>query len=219
MATVDRFLRIAELYGSLQGEGRHTGLPCFFIRTAGCDLRCVWCDTPEALEATSGRWMTREEVFAAIPQKTRLVQITGGEPLLQKKSTIELMEGLIAAGTKVLLETGGHRSLEGVPESVHVVMDIKLPGSHEQTHDFERNFRFLKESDEIKFVVASDEDFQFALQWVRRFDLERFELLFSPVWGAISPLTLARLVLESGVWGRLQLQQHKLVWGPSASGV
>lgn len=215
----ERFLRVAEHYSSLQGEGVHAGLPCYFVRTAGCDLRCSWCDTPEALEATSGRWYGREELLAVIPVSARLVQITGGEPLLQRSGVLELCATLVAGDTRVLLETGGHRSLEGIPTAVHIVMDIKLPGSREADHDFERNLALLKTTDEIKFVVADPEDFRVAMTWVSRFSLERFGLLFSPVWGSLEPAALARLVLEAGVWGRMQLQQHKFIWGSEARGV
>ncbi len=157
--------------------------------------------------------------MAAIPEGTRLVQITGGEPLLQAAAVAQLCEALLDAGKAVLLETGGHRPLSAIPEGVHIVMDIKLPASGEAGHDFAANLEYLKPGDEVKFVVADEGDFRAALEWVERYELERFDLLFSAVWGAVEPLKLAEWVLASGLWGRMQLQQHKYIWGPGARGV
>lgn len=215
-----RFLRIAELYSSLQGEGSHSGLPCFFIRTGGCDLRCSWCDTPDAL--SGGQWASLDDLIAAIPEHVELVQITGGEPLLQRDRVVAL-SGVLSVppfNKKVLIETGGHLSLAGLPESLHIVMDIKLPGSGEANHDFAANFAYLKATDEIKFVVADRADFAAALAIANEHSLaDRFQLLFSPVWGRLELRDLAKWLMESGLRARLQTQLHKHVWGGEASGV
>lgn len=215
-----RFLKYSEMYLSLQGEGRHSGLPCFFLRTAVCDVRCTWCDTPEAL--SGGEWISRTEILAAIPAHVQLVQITGGEPLIQKDRVIELIEILSAAPyeKKVLLETGGHRSLAGLPESTHIVMDIKLPSSGEDRHDFAANFEFLKRSDEIKFVIADRNDFERAEHWIREYRLEDVcELLISPVWNRLALNDLAQWLLDAKLQARLQTQLHKHTWGGEATGV
>lgn len=217
---MEKFLRVAETYLSLQGEGSHSGLPCFFIRTAGCDLRCTWCDTPGALEATSGEWMSRHELFDRIPDWVTLVQLTGGEPLLQRKAAVETMETLIARGKKILLETGGHKSVEGLPSEVHVVLDVKLPGSGEDAHDFAANFVFLKKTDEIKFVVEDRRDFDRACRWMQDFRLaDVCQLLMSPVSGKMDPAELAAWILESRAPVRMQIQLHKIIWGANAQGV
>lgn len=134
--------------------------------------------------------------------------------MLQKQSVIELCQTLAVRGQKVLLETGGHRDLKGLPETVHIVMDIKLAGSGEQQHDFAAQLPALKPGDEIKFVIASRDDFEEAMRWLRQEDLVgRFEVLFSPAWGLTSPATLAGWLLETGLPARMQLQQHKYIWG------
>jgi 7-carboxy-7-deazaguanine synthase len=179
-------LKCQERYASLQGEGSHAGLPCYFIRTSVCDLRCRWCDTPEALQGVGASRLDIYKIAREIPPWIRLVQITGGEPMLQRDAVIALIDLLTRPPfeKKVLLETGGHRSLAGLPESAHIVMDIKLPGSGEATHDFASNLQYLKPTDEIKFVIADRRDFDAALEWIREFRLaELCGLLFSPVWG------------------------------------
>lgn len=214
-AETSRFLKISELYTTLQGEGIHAGLPCFFIRLAVCDIRCSWCDTPDSW--TGGQWRSRESLLASIPADIALVQITGGEPMLQIRRLRTLFEDLHTAGKKILLETGGHRSLEMVPEYVHIVMDIKLPSSGEEDHPFQENFAYLKGSDEIKFVVASEEDFRRAERWMQQYDLaSRFQILISPAYG-MDLKKLAQWVLDSKLTVRMQLQLHKYIWGPDAT--
>lgn len=210
---MDLSLSICETYMSLQGEGMHSGLPCFFVRTAGCDLRCSWCDTTHSFGAGEKRSIA--EILGLIPEHIPLVQITGGEPLLQK-NIVPLMEAIHThrGQARILLETGGHRSLETIPVFVHIVMDIKLKGSGEAAHDFGANLRFLKATDEIKFVIADKTDFQEACEWVRKYDLIRIcNVLFSPVAGQMRPDQLAELVLQSQLPVRFQLQLHKILWG------
>ncbi|MCE9599384.1 MAG: 7-carboxy-7-deazaguanine synthase QueE [Spirochaetia bacterium] len=215
-----KFLRVSESYTSVQGEGSHSGLPCHFIRTGVCDIRCSWCDTPQAL--SSGDFWSKEKILETIPAWIRLVQITGGEPLIQKASVIELSTILAAEplGKKVLLETGGHRSLEGIPESVHIVMDIKLPGSGEDNHAFEKNFQYLKRSDEIKFVIKDQQDFEKTVSWIREYKLDKIcNLLLSPVWGSVKLEKLVTWMLEESIDARIQTQLHKIIWGADATGV
>ena len=219
---MNQFLRISEFYTSLQGEGKHAGLACFFIRTAGCDLRCSWCDTPQALKSSDGRWASLEELLGEIPDYVPLIQITGGEPLLQKDRILTLTKVLSGSPhkKKVLLETGGHLSIDGIPSSVHIVMDVKLPDSGEDGHDFSRNFPHLKASDEIKFVLASRNDFNRALEWIREYNLtDACQLLMSPVWGRLDIKELASWILEEKLRARMQIQLHKYIWGANTQGV
>lgn len=215
-------LKCHERYASLQGEGAHAGLPCYFIRTSVCDLRCRWCDTPEALGGAGASRLDIDEIARDIPAWIRLVQITGGEPMLQRDAVLALINLLTGAphAKKVLLETGGHRSLAGLPQATHIVMDIKLPGSGEANHDFASNLKYLKSSDEIKFVIADRRDFDAALQWIREFRLaDLCGLLFSPVWGELNLADLAAWIMETQAPVRLQTQLHKHIWGGTARGV
>ncbi len=223
--TKPRFLQYAEFYTSLQGEGSHSGLPCFFIRSAVCDIRCTWCDTPHALG--KGKWASLEEILQKIPTYITLVQITGGEPLVQEESMFVLMETLVGRPwyKKVILETGGHRSLKKLAEknffpSIHVVMDIKLPASGEAQHDFAANFSYLKKKDEIKFVIQDLADFEKAVNWVEQYNLQqKCQLLFSPVWGILSLRELAQWLLAAKIQGRVQAQLHKIIWDSKTRGV
>lgn len=213
----DKFLQLAELYVSIQGEGSHSGLPCYFVRTAICDIRCTWCDTPHALG--KGKWIDLTSLLdkiSKIPKSISLIQITGGEPLIQKKNIVILSKKLSKApfNKKIIIETGGHLSLSGIPENIHLVMDIKLPSSGEEKHDFAQNFTFLKSSDEIKFVVQTREDFLRALLWVKEYKLdEKYNLLFSTVWNKLPLEKLAEWMLQAKIKARLQTQLHKLIWG------
>jgi 7-carboxy-7-deazaguanine synthase len=217
MAAVTDMLRLTETFLSLQGEGEHAGLLCYFIRTAGCDLRCRWCDTDYSW--TGGVKHSLDDIVAGIPDGVTLVQITGGEPLLQRDAVIELMKRLLP-GYRVLLETGGHRSIKGLPQEVHIVLDIKLPGSNEAHHDFAANLPFLKSSDEIKFVISNREDYEAARFWMAEHCLHQIcKVLVSPVFGEIAPSDLAGWVIEDRLPVRMQLQQHKLIWGANRRGV
>ncbi len=213
-------LVIAERFLSLQGEGLYSGIPCYFIRTAGCDIRCNWCDTEDAFQG--GTSVSLEELLREIPREVRLVQITGGEPLVQRNSVLRLMERLVEEPhkKKVLLETGGHRSIDGIPDHVHICMDIKLPGSGEEHHDFIRNLPFLKKSDEIKFVLADEEDYRVASRMVRDLELDGVcTVLFSPVRGQLDLRLLAENIVRDRLPVRLQIQLHKSIWGENARGV
>jgi 7-carboxy-7-deazaguanine synthase len=210
-------MRVTEVFFSIQGEGTRAGLPCAFVRFSGCDLRCSWCDTAYAFEG--GEERSRAELVAALARlPTRLVCLTGGEPLLQRELP-ELCRDLLQAGWEVTVETHGQRSTEALPPEVIRVVDVKPPGSGEVTSDFGYLER-LRPEDEVKFVVSSEEDFRWSAEVVRRHRLEgRAALLFSPVFGRVEPRALAGWLLAAGLKARLSLQLHKLVWGPEARGV
>jgi 7-carboxy-7-deazaguanine synthase len=202
-------LNICEIFYSLQGESTYSGLPCIFIRLSGCNLRCSWCDTTYAW--SNGKEMSFEQILQEIRKyPCSLVEITGGEPLLQKR-TIELMEVLHQEKYRILLETNGTQYLQNVPDYVVKIVDVKCPGSGFGESFLTENLNFLLPVDEIKFVLASREDYMFALNFIRNNALEDRILLFSPVIGHLAPETLAQWMLKDGVPAHLQLQLHKLL--------
>jgi len=212
-------LTVSEIYLSVQGESTHTGRPCVFVRLAACDLRCRWCDTPYAF--TGGRKMSVDAVLDEVRgHDCRLVEITGGEPLLQVDAG-PLMERLLAEGFEVLLETGGHVPLENVPDEVVAIVDVKCPGSGEAEHMHWPNLDDLSPHDEVKFVIQDRADFEYACDVVARHGLSArtAAVLFSPVHGVLAPADLARWILDRRVSVRLQLQAHKYIWSPEARGV
>ncbi len=212
-------LVIHEIYRSIQGESTFTGLPCVFVRTTGCNLRCAWCDTPHAF--SGGTRLRREDVLArALAYGTPLVELTGGEPLLQP-GVLPLMAELCDAGRTVLIETSGEADVSGVDPRVHKVMDLKCPASGESRRNRWSNLAHIGQRDEIKFVVADREDYD----WMRSVIAERAltsltpNLLASAAFGRLSPRELVEWVLEDGLPVRVQLQMHKYVWPPDAVGV
>ena len=212
-------LTVFETYLSIQGESTHTGRPCVFVRLAACDLRCRWCDTPYAF--TGGRKMTVEAVVGEVERlDCRLVEITGGEPLLQP-DVYSLMDQLLARGHEVLVETGGHISIARLPARVIAIVDVKCPASGESARMHWPNLDALRPADEVKFVIQDRADFDYAVDVVRRYDLaaRTAAVLFSPVHGVQAPDELARWILESRLPVRLQLQSHKYIWSPEARGV
>ena len=211
-------LLVHEIYRSVQGESTFAGLPCGFVRLAVCDARCVWCDTPHAFN--QGRSMTVERVVEeALALNVPLVEITGGEPLLQAE-VFPLMTRLADAGRTVLLETSGAHDVGPVDPRVHIVMDLKCPDSGECANNRWANLDCLKPTDEIKFVVASRLDFDWAVETIRTYGLDRrFAVLVSPVFGSVEFRDLAAWLLQSGLNVRMQLQMHKLIWDPNARGV
>ena len=211
-------LLVHEVYRSVQGESTFQGLPCVFIRTAVCDLRCVWCDTPHAF--TQGRVWSLDDLLAKVRDyDTPIVEITGGEPLVQPE-IIPLMSRLCDLDYKVLLETGGHRDLADVDHRVHIIMDLKCPDSGEEAANLWPNVDLLKPGDEIKFVIASPRDYAWAEDVIREHHLtDRVNVLLSPAYGAVAPVHLAEWLLASGLNARMQLQLHKYVWDPKARGV
>lgn len=218
-AAIPTMLTVNEIFHSIQGESDHAGRPCVFVRLTGCDLRCVWCDTPYAFH--EGRKLTVDEVVAEVAgYGCDLVEITGGEPLLQAE-VYPLMDRLVASGATVLLETGGHQSVARVPAAVVKVMDIKCPGSRESERNAWDNITRLTARDQVKFVITDRGDYEFARDVVQRYTLERrcAAVLFSPVHGVLPPERLAEWVLEDRLPVRLQIQLHKLLWGAETRGV
>ena len=212
-------LTVNEIFHSIQGESSHAGRPCVFVRLTGCNLRCAWCDTPYAFE--EGRRLSIGEVVRAVAAyDCPLVEITGGEPLLQP-GVYDLMERLLAAGKTVLLETGGHIDIRDVPRAVVKVVDVKCPGSGEAAHNAWVNLERLAAHDEVKFVIRDRADYEFARGVLQRHELDRrcAAVLLSPVHGVLDPEQLAAWSLEDGLPARLQLQLHKYVWGGDARGV
>jgi 7-carboxy-7-deazaguanine synthase len=212
-------LVIHEIYASIQGESTFAGLPCTFVRTTGCNLRCTWCDTPQAFHG--GTRMARDAVLAkALSLGTPLVELTGGEPLLQP-AVIPLLSALCDAGRTVLVETSGEADVSRVDPRVHKIMDLKAPGSGESHRNRWSNLSHIGPRDELKFVLASREDYE----WMRATIGERAlaartpNLLASTVFGKLAARTLVGWVMEDALPVRIQLQMHKYIWAPDAQGV
>lgn len=209
---------VNEIFHSIQGESTLAGRPCVFVRLTACDLRCAWCDTEYAFHEGTKRAVA-DVVEEACRFPCDLVEVTGGEPLLQP-SVHELIAALLARGKTVMLETGGHRDITPLDPRVRRIVDVKTPSSREQDRMHWPNLAALKDGDEVKFVVADRADFDYALRVVREHGLAgRVPLLFSPVHGSLAPAELAAWILESGVEARLQLQLHKLLWPSALRGV
>jgi 7-carboxy-7-deazaguanine synthase len=212
-------LTVNEIFHSIQGESTHAGAPCVFVRLTACDLRCTWCDTPYAF--TEGRKRTVEDVVdEVVAFGCPLVEITGGEPLLQE-DVYPLMAALVGRNLTVLLETGGHISLERVPDGVVKIVDVKCPGSGESARTHWPNLDRVGSKDEVKFVILDRGDYEFARGVVERHELTRkcAAVLFSPVHGVLAPQELAAWVLADRLPVRVQLQVHKYIWGAHARGV
>ena len=212
-------LTVNEIFHSIQGESTYVGEPCVFVRLTACDLRCTWCDTPYAFH--EGSKMSIDEVIRIVEgYGCPMVEITGGEPLLQK-DVYPLMSQLLERGKKVLIETGGHRSIDQVPPGVIKIMDVKCPGSGEAEKMDWANLQRVAQSDQVKFVIKDRTDYEYARDIVRREGLaDRVAaVLFSPVHGVMEARELARWILADGLPVRLQLQAHKFIWSPETRGV
>ena len=205
-------LRITEIFKSIQGESTRAGLPCAFVRLTGCALRCVWCDTAYAFHA--GAEMTADEAARRVlALGTSLVEVTGGEPL-EQDGVYPLMDRLLEAGKTVLLETGGHVPLDRVDPRVVKIVDVKAPGSGMEHANLPENLELLAPHDELKFVLADRRDFDWALEFVSRRDLDRRHVVtFSPAWETLPAADLAAWVRDCGRPLRLGLQLHKILWG------
>ena len=212
-------LTVNEIFYSIQGESTRAGEPCVFVRLTACDLRCSWCDTPYAFY--EGHKMSVDDVVAAVERHDcPLVEITGGEPLLQD-DVYPLMERLLADGREVMLETGGHRSIARVPGDVVKIVDVKCPASGEAGMNDWGNLDRLAPHDQIKFVVQDRADYEFARDVIARHDLAHraAAVLMSPVHGVLDPKALAEWMLADHLPARLQLQLHKFIWPPNTRGV
>ena len=227
-------MQITEIYKSIQGESTYAGLPCVFVRLTGCNLRCTWCDSEYTF--TGGHRRSLEEVVAEVEQLNPgggLVEITGGEPLLQEREVVALMQRLLDGGYTVLLETSGERPLERVPHRVIKIVDVKCPNSGEPDTFHMENLDALNSQDEVKFVLSDRSDYEFARDFVARHNLEQRvnAVLFSPAFskeasGArdtsdclLDPRELAEWILADRVPARLGLQIHKFIWNPAMKGV
>ncbi|HXD75762.1 MAG TPA: radical SAM protein [Vicinamibacterales bacterium] len=211
-------LTVNEIFHSIQGESTRAGHPCVFVRLTACDLRCTWCDTPYAFY--EGRKMSVDDVVKAVDQYgCPLVEITGGEPLLQDE-VYPLMQRLLDGGHTVMLETGGHRPIDRVPGDVIKVVDVKCPGSGEADKNHWPNLDALAPHDEVKFVIADRADYEFARDVVTgKLRDRRGAILFSPVHGTLDPKLLSEWVLADRLPVQVQLQLHKFIWHPSTRGV
>jgi 7-carboxy-7-deazaguanine synthase len=227
-------MQITEIYKSLQGESTYAGMPCIFVRLTGCNLRCSWCDTEYSFYG--GRKMTPDEVFGEVERLSPdggLVELTGGEPMLQERELIPFMAQLTSAGYTVLLETSGERPLNKVPKQVIKIIDVKCPDSGEpDTFDME-NLEALESHDELKFVLSGRVDYDFAREFVARHQLAGRvrAVLFSPAFRKdasgvrdasqclLDPQELAEWILADNVPARLSLQLHKFIWDPAIKGV
>jgi 7-carboxy-7-deazaguanine synthase len=227
-------MQITEIYKSIQGESTHAGLPCVFVRLTGCNLRCSWCDSEYTF--TGGHRMTLEEVFEEVEQLSPgggLVEVTGGEPMLQEREVVPLMQHLLDAGYTVLLETSGERPLGRVPKGVVKIVDVKCPNSGEPDTFDPENLDSLDSQDEVKFVLSDRADYEFARDFVARHHLvgRVNAVLFSPAFskGAagdrdtshclLDPRELAEWMLADNIPARLGLQLHKFIWDPALKGV
>ena len=211
-------LKINEIFKSIQGESSYAGLPCAFVRLTGCDLRCRYCDTQYAYY--EGKTMSVAEVVAAVDgYGLRLVEVTGGEPLLQE-SVYPLMAGFLSKGYKVLLETSGSMPINDVPEDVVKIMDLKCPGSGEESQNEYDNINRLSPNDEVKFVILDRKDYEWSRDILQKYSLDKkCQVLFSPVYDKLNIQDLALWILDDRLPVRMQTQLHKIIWGKDAIGV
>lgn len=211
-------MRITEIYKSIQGESTYAGLPCVFVRTTGCNLRCTWCDTEYAFYG--GAEAALDDIVSQVGRlDCNLVEITGGEPLLQK-DVPELAKRLLEDGHTLLIETSGERDISVLDPRVVKIMDLKCPGSGECEKNRWQNLEFLSRHDEVKFVIFDRNDYEWAADVVRRYELERrAHVLFSPVFGQLELAEMAKWILEDGLFVRFQIQLHKVIWEPDARSV
>ena len=225
---------LIELYKSVQGESSFTGLPCIFVRFAGCNLRCAWCDSEYTF--AGGKPFTQAEVLAQIEAfaPCKLIEFTGGEPMLQAKELLPMIDTLLARGYTLMMETSGERPLAQVPKAVHKIVDVKCPGAGSAFNSFRlENLEALTQRDEIKFVLSHRQDYDFARQFLAEHNLREKVggILFSPAFSkapsplrttqnaTLDPRTLVEWMMEDGVDARLSLQIHKFIWEPQKKGV
>ena len=210
-------MRVTEIFHSIQGESSHAGRPCVFVRLTGCNLRCRWCDSEYTF--TGGEKMLLDEVMKRVRSYgCNLVEITGGEPLAQAEA-FELITKLCDENYEVLIETSGSIDIAPVDRRAKIILDVKCPGSGEAAKNRWENLDALRPHDEVKFVIAGRDDYDFARRIVAERNLDRWTVLFSPVWGELDMKTLAEWMLADRVTARLQTQLHKHIWGAEARGV
>ena len=213
-------LRVTEIFRSIQGESTHAGRPCTFVRLTGCPMRCVWCDSEYTF--TGGEHVSIDDVMAQVDAfGCKLVEVTGGEPLAQKEA-FQLIQRLCDDGYEVLIETGGYVSTANVDQRAKIILDIKCPASgEEQRNDWSNLDRLRADMDEVKFVIADENDWRYAKNLIKEHALgsRTKAVLISPAWGQIDLQQLADWIASSGLNVRMQLQLHKYIWGPDVKGV
>lgn len=211
-------LKVNEIFFSIQGEGTSAGMPCVFIRLTYCNLRCTYCDTEYAFY--EGYDASIDDIINEVKRyDCNLVELTGGEPLMQEES-IKLLETLCDEGFDVMLETGGSLSIEQVDIRVKTILDFKCPSSKMEKKNLYENINFLKKNDEIKFVIGTRDDYEWSKILIEKYELaKKCELLFSVVYGELAPVDLVNWILEDKLKVRFQLQTHKFVWDPDKRGV
>ena len=211
-------LRVTEIYKSIQGEGSHAGYPCTFVRLTGCNLRCSWCDTEYGYNG--GQDFSLEEVLDKVKALgCKLVEVTGGEPLLQEE-TPKLVDLLLENGYTVLIETAGSIDISCVSDKAVRIVDMKCPGSGMLDKNLYKNLDLVTDKDEVKFVIKDKADFDWSCELIRKHSLEeKTQVLLSPVYGVLKEEDLANWILESGLKSRMQIQLHKIIWGPDKTGV
>jgi len=213
-------LRVTEIFRSIQGESTHAGRPCTFVRLTGCPMRCVWCDSEYTF--TGGEHYSIDNIMAQVKAfGCKLVEVTGGEPLAQKEA-FQLIERLCDDGCEVLIETGGYVSTANVDPRAKIILDIKCPASGEEPrNDWSNLERLRSDKDEVKFVIAGEDDWHYAKNLIKEQSLESRTkaVLISPAWGQVDLQQLADWIASSGLNVRMQLQLHKYIWGPDVKGV
>ena len=213
-------LRVTEIFRSIQGESTHAGRPCTFVRLTGCPMRCTWCDSEYTF--TGGDHFTIDQVMQKVRDfGCRLVEVTGGEPLAQREA-FDFIQRLCDENYEVLIETGGYVSTAEVDPRANIILDVKCPASGEaERNDWTNLQRLRMECDEVKFVVADREDWEFGKKIIAQYDLENRTraILISPAWGKLDLPQLADWIVESNLRVRMQLQLHKYIWGPDVHGV
>jgi 7-carboxy-7-deazaguanine synthase len=211
-------LKINEIYHSIQGESSKSGLPCVFVRLTYCNLRCIYCDSEYTFY--EGEDKSIEEILNEVKKyNCNLVEVTGGEPLVQKES-LDLMKSLCDEGFEVMLETGGSLSIKDVDDRVMIIMDLKCPSSKMEKKNLYENIAFLKPEDEVKFVIGSREDYDWSKEIISRYDLRgKCKILFSAVFDELEPVILVKWIIEDKLDVRYQLQMHKYIWHPETKGV
>ncbi len=212
-------LKINEIYHSIQGESTSAGRPCVFVRLTYCNLRCTYCDTEYAFY--EGKEMTVQQVIDEVEKyNCKLVEITGGEPLVQMDECLDLMKTLCELGYEVMIETGGSLSIKDIDHRVKIIMDLKCPSSGMEKKNLYENLKYLKLTDELKFVIGNREDYEWSLEKIRHYNLRgKCIILFSVVFGELEPVQLINWILEDKLDVRFQLQMHKYIWHPQTKGV
>jgi len=219
MTLKKKMLKINEIYHSIQGESTSAGKPCVFVRLTYCNLRCTYCDTEYAFY--DGKDMSVQKVIDEVEKyNCKLVEVTGGEPLVQMEECLDLMKNLCDLGYEVMIETGGSLSITDIDPRVKIIMDLKCPSCGMEKKNLYENLQYLKPTDELKFVIGNREDYEWTKIILDKYNLHwKCEILFSVVFGELEPVQLVNWILEDKLDVRFQLQMHKFIWHPETKGV